>query len=127
MDRVTGGNMPATAWHNFMQAAHTDMNIKQIPGLPLHPVQIAERARIEELKRTQPQLARELAAGARGKSRLMSEKLKETLRKVAHSLRTAGGLPEPAADERSEGSPGRRAGTIPVEATTARIGTGAAH
>ena len=125
MDRVTGGNMPASAWHNFMQAAHTDMNIKQIPGLPLHPVQIAERARIEELKRTQPQLAQELAAGARGKSRLMSEKLKETLRKVARSLRTAGGLPEPAADEHSEGLPGRRAGTAPAGMTT-RIGAGTA-
>jgi penicillin-binding protein 1A len=125
MDRVTGGNMPATAWHNFMQAAHTDMNIKEIPGIPLHPVQVAERARIEELKRTQPQLAQELAAGARGKSRLMPEKLKETLRKVARSLRTAGGLPEPAADQRSEASPERRAGAFPAGAT-ARIGAGTA-
>jgi hypothetical protein len=108
-----------------MQAAHTDMNIKQIPGLPLHPVQIAERARIEELKRTQPQLAQELAAGARGRSRLMSEKLKEALRKIAHSLRTAGGLPEPPVEGRSEGSTGRRAGAIPADATTARIGADA--
>ncbi len=102
MDRVTGGNIPASAWHSFMSVAHTNMNIKQIPGIPLHPVQVAERARIEELKRTQPQLAQELASGTKGRDRAMSEKLKETLRKVARSLRVAGGLPEPAVEERSQ-------------------------
>ncbi|MGE0765045.1 MAG: transglycosylase domain-containing protein [Hyphomicrobiaceae bacterium] len=131
MDRVTGGAIPASAWHTFMQAAHVNMNIKQIPGIPLHPTQVAERARIEELKRTQPQLAQELAAGLRGKDRLMSQKLKDALRKVARSLRTAGGLPEPAVDERGETPGGRRAGDIPGRpdnaglAGTVRIGSGA--
>ena len=100
MDRVTGGGVPASAWHSFMAVAHQSMNIKQIPGLPLHPTQVAERARIEELKRTQPQLAQELAAPSRNRDRLMSDKLKDTLRKVAKSLRVAGGLPEPPPDER---------------------------
>ncbi|MEZ5816291.1 MAG: PBP1A family penicillin-binding protein [Hyphomicrobiaceae bacterium] len=110
MDRVTGGSIPATTWHNFMQVAHASMNIKQIPGLPLHPTQVAERARIEELKRTQPQLAQELAARGTGRDRLMSDKLKAALRKVARTMRTAGGLPEPAADQRSNASTGSRFG-----------------
>lgn len=95
MDRVTGGGIPATTWHSFMSVAHTNMNIKQIPGLPLHPTQVAERARIEELKRTQPQLALDMARTAKGRDRLMPDKLKDTLRKVATSMRMAAGLPEP--------------------------------
>jgi penicillin-binding protein 1A len=114
MDRVTGGGMPASAWHSFMQAAHTNMNIKQIPGLPLHPVQVAERARIEELRRTQPQLAQELAARGRGSDRRMSEKLKETLRKVAGTLRKAGGLPPPEAHDSNDAAPRRTGALLPV-------------
>ena len=34
---VTGGSLPAQAWHNFMSVAHTNRNIPPIPGLPLHP------------------------------------------------------------------------------------------
>ena len=107
MDNVTGGGIPASAWHSFMSVAHASMNIKQIPGLALHPTQVSERARIEELRRTQPQLAQEQAAGARGRDRLMSEKLKDTLRKVARSLRVAGGLPEPPPEERLLPAPTR--------------------
>ncbi len=46
MARVTGGSFPAETWHNFMVQAHDTDNIAQIPGLPLHPVQIAEQERI---------------------------------------------------------------------------------
>jgi penicillin-binding protein 1A len=46
MARVTGGSFPAETWHNYMMAAHDTDNIAQIPGLELHPVQVAERARI---------------------------------------------------------------------------------
>lgn len=116
MDRVTGGNIPATAWHSFMSVAHANMNIKEIPGIPLHPVQVAERARIEELKRTQPQLAQELAAGTRGRDRAMSEKLKETLRNIARSLRVAGGIPEPSPEERGQTPPPSRPATLPGQA-----------
>jgi penicillin-binding protein 1A len=107
MSNVTGGSIPAEAWHSFMAVAHSSMNIKQIAGLPLHPVQIAEQARLDELKRTQPQLAQELAGAAKSRDRLMSEKLKDTLRKVAKSLRVAGGLPEPPPEERVLPTPGR--------------------
>jgi penicillin-binding protein 1A len=46
MARVTGGSFPAQTWHNFMVLAHDTDNIPQIPGLPLHPVQVAEQERI---------------------------------------------------------------------------------
>ena len=54
---VTGGSLPAMAWHNFMSVAHTNRNIPPIPGLPLHPMQMAEQQRLAELKRTDPGLA----------------------------------------------------------------------
>ncbi|MGE0701979.1 MAG: transglycosylase domain-containing protein, partial [Hyphomicrobiaceae bacterium] len=107
MDRVTGGGIPASAWHSFMAVAHSSMNIKQIPGLPLHPTQVAERARIEELRRSQPQLAQDLATGAKGRDRLMSERMRETLRTVARSMRLAGGIPEPPPEERLPAAPVR--------------------
>jgi len=41
-----------------MQAAHSSMDIPQIPGLPLHPRQVEERQRLAEIRRDDP-----LAAG----------------------------------------------------------------
>ena len=46
MARVTGGSFPAQTWHKFMVQAHDTDNIPQIPGLPLHPLQMAEQERI---------------------------------------------------------------------------------
>jgi len=46
MARVTGGSFPAQTWHNFMVAAHDTDNIAQIPGIAVHPVQVAEQARL---------------------------------------------------------------------------------
>jgi penicillin-binding protein 1A len=46
MARVTGGSFPAQTWHTYMMAAHDTDNIPQIPGIELHPVQVAERARL---------------------------------------------------------------------------------
>ncbi|MEG6510109.1 PBP1A family penicillin-binding protein [Methyloligella sp. 2.7D] len=46
MGRVTGGSFPAETWHNFMVMAHDTDNIPQIPGVPLHPRQVAERQRL---------------------------------------------------------------------------------
>ena len=134
MSNVTGGGIPAQAWHSFMSVAHASMNIKQIPGLPLHPTQAAEKSRLAELKRTQPQLAQEQAGTSRGRERLMSDKLKDTLRKVAKSLRVAGGLPEPPpTEERTPPAPSRAApptapGAAPApEATPPGPATGPAR
>ena len=46
MARVTGGSFPAQTWHSFMVLAHDTDNIAQIPGIPVHPVQAAEQARL---------------------------------------------------------------------------------
>ena len=62
---VTGGSLPATLWHSFMSVAHTNRKyIPQIPGLPLHPNQVAEQQRLSELKRIDPALAQAQIAQA---------------------------------------------------------------
>jgi len=55
--RVTGGNLPAMAWKDYMMRAHTDYNIPQIPGLPVHPGQIAEQKRLEQLQQLDARVA----------------------------------------------------------------------
>jgi len=46
MSRITGGSFPAEIWQKYMVASHDTDNIPQIPGLELHPVQVAEQARL---------------------------------------------------------------------------------
>jgi penicillin-binding protein 1A len=46
MSRVTGGSFPAETWQKYMIGAHDTDNIPQIPGLELHPVQVAEQGRL---------------------------------------------------------------------------------
>lgn len=55
--RVTGGNLPAMAWKDYMMFAHSTYNIPQIPGLPVHPGQIAEQQRLEQLQQLDARLA----------------------------------------------------------------------
>jgi penicillin-binding protein 1A len=126
MNNVTGGGIPAQAWHNFMSVAHTNMNIKQIPGLPLHPVQAAERQRLETLRSSQPHLAAEQVS-AKGREQLMSDRMKEALKKVARSLRSAGGLPEPPTPDRSPGMPVRSGSRVPAGGLPAGRGFAAAE
>ena len=56
--RVTGGNLPAMAWKDFMMFAHASYNIPQIPGLPIHPAQAAEQQRLTALPRIETRLGR---------------------------------------------------------------------
>lgn len=56
MNNVTGGSLPAMVFKEYNVAAHTNMNIPQIPGLPLHPKQVEEQQRIATLKREDPTL-----------------------------------------------------------------------
>ena len=51
---TTGGHMAAPVWHRYMVGAHTNMDIPQIPGLPLHPRQIEERQRLADIRRDDP-------------------------------------------------------------------------
>jgi penicillin-binding protein 1A len=88
---VTGGSLPAMAWHAFMSVAHTHRNIPPIPGLPPHPVQVAEQQRLAELKRTDPSLAQAQIANTTKRSAIMPDQTREALKRVADSLRRAAG------------------------------------
>ena len=95
MSNVTGGSIPAIAWHAFMSVAHQNMNIPQIPGLPVHAAQVSERQRLDEIKRSQPQVAQqEQTGGGRRPSSLMPVQAREALKKLAQTLRSAAGIPE---------------------------------
>jgi penicillin-binding protein 1A len=77
MNRVTGGSIPAQTFHDYNVAAHTNFNIPAIPGLPLHPRQVEEMARIAEIKKQDPTLGT-VADGAR--------KMPQKTRKVLGAL-----------------------------------------
>jgi penicillin-binding protein 1A len=88
---VTGGSLPAQAWHAFMSVVHTNRNIPTIPGLQPHPVQVAEQQRLAELKRTDPALAQaQMAHATQKKSSIMADQTRESLRRLAESMRRAG-------------------------------------
>ena len=90
MNRTTGGSVVAPAWKTYMTAVHTSMDIPQIPGLPLHPVQVAEQQRLAALKAAQPAVADAAAAAKTGS---LSDRTKEVLKALAGSFRKAGNLP----------------------------------
>ena len=90
---VTGGSLPATAWHNFMSVAHTNRNIPPIPGLPLHPMQVAEQQRLAELKRTDPGLAQaQIAQSTQKKMSIMPDQTRDVLKRLGDTMRRASGV-----------------------------------
>jgi penicillin-binding protein 1A len=42
--RMTGGTLPAIIWHNIMTYAHQDVELRQMPGMPVpqHPPPVAD-------------------------------------------------------------------------------------
>ncbi|MGE0053135.1 MAG: PBP1A family penicillin-binding protein [Hyphomicrobium sp.] len=98
MGHVTGGHQAAPIWHNVMAVAHTDMNIPTIPGLQPHPVQVAEQARLAALKQSQIEAGIVQPDADARSSKMLPDKTREALKKLAQALRKAGGLPEPAPD-----------------------------
>ena len=105
-NRVTGGSLPAMTWKNFMTLAHIDPNIPQIPGLPLHPNQVAERERLALLKRYNPTLAVKKQSDKTimpGKTLAIMKNLNQTFRARSRTL------PENNADRTEVPSPGKRA------------------
>ncbi len=99
---VTGGQFAAPIWHSFMTVAHTDMNIAPIPGLDIHPTQIAEQQRLAEVKAAEaaaglsqpaPQLN---ADGTQRPASAMPEQTRAALTKLAVALRKAGNLGDAA-------------------------------
>jgi len=103
---TTGGHYAGPVWHSFMSVVHTDMNIPTIPGLKPHPVQVAEQQRLAALR---AQGAISAAAGDDAKhasTSLMSDQTRAALKRVAHDLRKAAGLSEPAPEPDGQGPPG---------------------
>ena len=91
---VTGGQMASPVWQSFMAVAHTDKNIPSIPGLPVHPVQVAEQQRIAELRRSQGLAAAAAQTGNRTRSSaLMPDQTREALKRITQALRKASGTP----------------------------------
>ncbi len=98
MNKVTGGSLPAQTWQSFMSVAHTNMNIPTIPGLAPHPKQVEEQQRIAEARRNDPTAVAGAPGqpGSRKSSSLMPDQTRDALKKLAQSLRKAGGIPETA-------------------------------
>ena len=93
-NNVTGGSLPTQIWQSFMSVAHTDMNIRTIPGLSPHPRQVEEQQQLAELKRSDPAMA--AAAGAATRDQRMPGPTRDVLKRLSQAMRKAAGL-EPAA------------------------------
>ena len=81
MPGITGGSLPAQAWHSYMQVAHKNYPaIPPIPGLGLHPNQVADQQRLIDLKRTDPGMAQaQMAQAAQRPSSLMPDQTQSCL------------------------------------------------
>jgi penicillin-binding protein 1A len=90
MNRVTGGSIPTQTWHDYNVAAHTSFNIPAIPGLPLHPRQVEEMARIAEIKKQDPTLG---TVSDSGRSK-MPQKTRKTLTTLSKLFKEAKKLQE---------------------------------
>jgi penicillin-binding protein 1A len=97
---VTGGTLPAQAWHAFMSVVHTNRNIPTIPGLLPHPAQVAEQQRLVELKRTDPGLAQaQIVHATQKRSSIMADQTRDILRRLAETMRRSGGQQAAPANE----------------------------
>ncbi len=116
---LTGGNLPAMTWKEYMSQAHATFSIPQIPGLPLHLAQVAEQKRLEELRKTNPAVAASARAGAS-----MPEETRKALQSLLSHLERAGRLDiEAKPAEQKAGTtqpesptlaPGQRQGAAPA-------------
>ncbi len=114
--KVTGGNLPAMAWKEFMMFAHTTYDIPQIPGVPLNPVQLAEQQRVAALRRVEATLGQSGRGGLFG----ISPDTRKALEKLSNLLKESGQTPFAL-----ENQP-RREATVPRRSTSlgAPIGAG---
>ena len=93
MRDVTGGNLPAMAWHSFMAIATSSPDIPTIDGLDSHPAQIEERKRIAALRQLEPQGGAASAERATPTG-IMSERTRQTLRQLGEEMRLATERPD---------------------------------
>lgn len=101
----TGGQLAAPLWHSFMSVAHRDMNIRTLPGLAPHPVQLAEQQRIAELKLTNPAAAAAELGASKPASPIMTETARDALKRITSALRKAAGVAEPPPSAPQPGAP----------------------
>ena len=113
--KVTGGNLPAMAWKEYMMAAHTTYDIPQIPGVPLHPGQVAEQQRISALRQVQDTLRRSTTPHFLR----MPPETRDALRKLSALLKQSAKQPIAA-----ENQP-RRASAAPRKSTSLGVTLGA--
>ncbi|MDX2264587.1 MAG: PBP1A family penicillin-binding protein [Hyphomicrobiales bacterium] len=93
MNDVTGGGFAAPAWKQFMTAAHTSYNIPTIPGLPVHPRQQEELARLAAA----PRDGSDLSATAEA-TKSMPARTKKVLLNLNKMFKETPKLDEAAAD-----------------------------
>ena len=61
-NRLTGGNVPAMTWHEYMSRAHLNPDIPKIPGLAIHPQQVANVRRMKARRKANPNLSSQIGA-----------------------------------------------------------------
>ena len=104
MRDVTGGNLPAMAWHSFMAIATSNPDVPTIDGLDTHPAQIEERKRIAALRQLEPQGGAASAERATPSS-IMSDSTRQTLRQLGEEMRLATERPDGVGSSRPAAPP----------------------
>jgi penicillin-binding protein 1A len=119
MARVTGGSFPAQTWKTYMMAAHDTDNIPQIAGLPLHPRQEAEQARIAAAMAQNAAANPEVAAAPPESVKDMSAATRQVLEKLSSMLKDARPVsPSDSRPDRAE-APGAQSPASPKPSLTA--------
>jgi penicillin-binding protein 1A len=125
MSRVTGGSFPAQTWHTYMMAAHDTDNIPQIAGLPVHPVQAAEQARIAAtLAQNAAANAEVVAAPPPESVKDMSTATRQVLEKLSGMLKDARPLAPGDAEKRPDRAEAPASGAKPASNLAAAGTTG---
>ena len=76
--------MPAMAWHDYMSRAHLNPDIPKLPGLAIHPQQIANVRRMKALRKANPNLSSQISA-VRG----LPKKTESVLDSIAKMMKDA--------------------------------------
>ncbi len=92
---TTGGHMAAPAWRRYMVGAHTNMDIPQIPGLPLHPRQIEERQRLADIRRDDPGASAASGPGTSDPTKRLPARTRKMLTSLSKLLKDAPKLKTP--------------------------------
>jgi penicillin-binding protein 1A len=107
-----------------MNVAHTNLTIPTLPGLVPHPRQVADMARIAEMRRLDPNAAAAADSAARN-AKLMPDQTRDALRRLADTMRRVAGQGEAPPSESTPrnpaGDPRRPASERRAEASPAPV------